>query len=362
MGYINYAGIIIFSFIVMLALIFYHDAFPDRYLSAYCFIFIYIIATANINRCVLPYKKQQPGLVFISKKLLVKHLYFTVKKGYLLQIVLASLISLTFILVEDQYFIIAIAGSAVVVSFLSMTMSGMFSFIVKIISLLQIFFIITSSFGLVAILLVLQLLLIYFYISNFNRLPLTAGLAVLKSSDKKYVPRNILRLFFIYVNNNKILMILLGVSVAALTYFAQSILTRLEGLPALILIYINFMTILEVLIGSKREEIMVDKARIETMQASLIVSPFKRFKSSSIYLISLLLGFVSLCGIVGVIVNTSNMSIILKNFLSIPIILFIGVVYFRKTELLITGYEHKLLKLSLPILLLICITIFTITI
>ncbi len=39
-------------------------------------------------------------------------------------------------------------------------------------------------------------------------------------------------------------------------------------------------------------------------------------------------------------INTSDISIILKNMLSIPLIIFIGVVYFRKTELLINDYEH----------------------
>ncbi|MDF2004122.1 hypothetical protein P2Q02_15870 [Bacillus pumilus] len=147
-----------------------------------------------------------------------------------------------------------------------------------------------------------------------------------------------------------------------LTYFAQSFLTKIENLPALILVYINFITILEILIGSKKEEIVLDRARIETLQSSLmIVSPYERFKSSTIYLLCLVLIFVSVCGIVGVMINTSDISIILKNTLSLPLIIFIGVVYFRKTELLINDYEHKLLKLSLPILLLICITIFTIT-
>lgn len=361
MGYLNYIGMILFSFIVMVAMIFYRDGIPSTYLNSFIFISIYIVATANINRCVLPYKRQQPGLVFISKQLLLKHLFFTIKKGYSVQLLLACFIALTFLLVEKQYFIMILALIVVMLSFASQLLSGLFNIINRILLLLQFWYIITSVFEAVMILQIVQSLLIYIYISNSHRIPLTTGLSFLKSANKQYRSENILYLFLSYITSNKILMILIGVLVSVLTYVAQSFLTKIENLPALILVYVNFITILEILIGSKKEEIVLDKARVEMLQASLIVSPYERFKSSTIYLLCLVLIFVSVCGIVGVMINTSDISIILKNTLSLPLIIFIGVVYFRKTELLINDYEHKLLKLSLPILLLICITIFTIT-
>ncbi|MGX1437255.1 hypothetical protein ACUXJ4_000203 [Bacillus pumilus] len=361
MGYLNYIGMILFSFIVVGALIFYGNEIPSAYLNSFVFISIYIVATANINRCVLPYRRQQPGLVFVSKQLLLKHLFFTIKKGYSVQLLLACFIALTFLLVENQYVIMILALVVVMLSFASQLLSGLFNIINRILLLLQFWYIITSVFEAVIILQIVQSLLIYIYISNSHRIPLTTGLSFLKSANKQQRSGNILYLFLSYITSNKILMILIGALVAVLTYFAQSFLTKIENLPALILVYINFITILEILIGSKKEEIVLDKARVETLQASLIVSPYERFKSSTIYLLCLVLIFVSVCGIVGVMINTSDISIILKNTLSLPLIIFIGVVYFRKTELLINDYEHKLLKLSLPILLLICITIFTIT-
>lgn len=360
MGYLNYIGMILFSIIVVIAMIFYRDGVPGTYKNSFIFISIYIVATANINRCVLPYKRQQPGLVFISKQLLLKHLFFTIKKGYSVQLLFACFIALTFLLVEKQYFIMILALIVVMLSFASQLLSGLFNIINRILLLLQFWYIITSIFEAVLILQMVQSLLIYIYISNSHRIPLTSGLSFLKSANKQYRSGNIMYLFFSYIISNKILIILIGVLVAVLTYFAQSFLTKIEYLPALILVYINYITILEILIGSKKEEIMLDKARIEMLQSSLIVSPYERFKSSTIYLLCIVLTFVSVCGIVGVVINTSDISIILKNTLSLPLIIFIGVVYFRKTELLINDYEHKLLKLSLPILLLICITIFTI--
>ena len=350
MGYLNCIGMILFSFIVMVGIIFYRGIIPNSYLNNLIFISIYIVATANINRCVLPYRRQQPGLVFISKQLLMKHLFFTMKKGYAVQILLACLISTIFLLVEKEYLIIILSIVVIILSFASQLLSGLFNIMNRVLLLLQFWYILTST-----------LEVIYVYISNSHRIPMTIGLSFLKSANKKYRSGNILYLFLSYMNSNKILIVLIGTLASVLTYFAQSLLTKVENLPALILVYINFITILEILIGSKKEEIMLDKARVEMLQASLIVGPYERFKSSTIYLLCLVLIFISACGIVGVMVNTSDISINLKNMLSIPIIIFIGVVYFRKTELLINDYEHTLLKLSLPILLLICITIFTIT-
>ncbi|WP_231101344.1 hypothetical protein [Bacillus altitudinis] len=361
MGYLNYIGMILFSFIVMVGIIFYRGIIPNSYLNNFIFISIYIVATANINRCVLPYRRQQPGLVFISKQLLMKHLFFTMKKGYAVQILLACLISTIFLLVEKEYLIIILSIVVIILSFASQLLSGLFNIMNRVLLLLQFWYILTSTLEAVIILQIVQSLLIYVYISNSHRIPMTIGLSFLKSANKKYRSGNILYLFLSYMNSNKILIVLIGTLASVLTYFAQSLLTKVENLPALILVYINFITILEILIGSKKEEIMLDKARVEMLQASLIVGPYERFKSSTIYLQCLVLIFISACGIVGVMVNTSDISINLKNMLSIPIIIFIGVVYFRKTELLINDYEHTLLKLSLPILILICITIFTIT-
>ena len=361
MGYLNCIGMILFSFIVMVGIIFYRGIIPNSYLNNLIFISIYIVATANINRCVLPYRRQQPGLVFISKQLLMKHLFFTMKKGYAVQILLACLISTIFLLVEKEYLIIILSIVVIILSFASQLLSGLFNIMNRVLLALQLWYILTSTLEVVIILQIVQSLLIYVYISNSHRIPMTIGLSFLKSANKKYRSGNILYLFLSYMNSNKILIVLIGTLASVLTYFAQSLLTKVENLPALILVYINFITILEILIGSKKEEIMLDKARVEMLQASLIVGPYERFKSSTIYLLCLVLIFISACGIVGVMVNTSDISINLKNMLSIPIIIFIGVVYFRKTELLINDYEHTLLKLSLPILLLICITIFTIT-
>nr|WP_277717621.1 hypothetical protein [Priestia flexa]WEZ10397.1 hypothetical protein P5663_21045 [Priestia flexa]WEZ10407.1 hypothetical protein P5663_20990 [Priestia flexa] len=361
MGHLNYIGMILFSLFIVVALCFYNDLMPSHELSIFVFICIYTIGTANINRCILPYRKLQPGLVFISKKLLLKHLFITIKKGYALQLFLAFIISLTFVLNINQYLIIILALVTVMISFLSNLTSGLFRIFIRLLFLLQLWFILTTSLEWAIISIILQLSLIYFYISNYKKIPSLLGVSITSNSGR--VSGNISYILLSYMINNKILVILIGALVCGVTYYIQKFFTTIPNvsdLPALMIIFINFMTIMEIIIGSKREEIMLDKARIETLQASLIVSSFNRFKSSSFYILSLTLIVLALFGFIGILLNNPNIKVIITNFISIPLLLFIGAVYFRKAELLTSGYEYKLLKLTLPILMLLFVTIFTI--
>jgi hypothetical protein len=361
MGHLNYIGMILFSLFIIVTLCFYNDSISSQYLSISMFISIYTIATANINRCILPYRKLQPGLIFISKKLLLKHLFFTIKKGYTLQLFLAFIISLTFVLKTNQYLITILALVTVIISFLSYLTSGPFKIFIRILFLLQLWFILTMSLYLAITSIILQLSLIYLYISNYKKIPSLLGIPITSNPNKS--SGNISYIILSYMINNKIIVVLIGILVCGITYYIQIIfdgIPNIDELPVLMVIFINYMTIMEIIIGSKREEVMLDRARIETLQASLIVNSFNRFKSSSFYVISLTLVILAFFSFIGILFNTPNVKVIITNFISIPLILFIGVVYFRKAELLINGYEYKLLKLTLPILMLLFVTIFTI--
>lgn len=358
LGYFNYFGVIFFSFLIILTLIFYHNKVDASYLSLYSSISIYMIGTANINRCILPYGKQQPGLVAISNTLLLKHLFFTITKGYALQLFLAFLISLTYILVLKEYLVVIFSLGVIVISFLSQLTSILVKLIIRLTFLLQLWLILKSLIIFSIILLIIQLFIIFIYLNNYYRMP--SGVSFLKKFDNSYITGSMTRIFLLYAANNKILLILLGIIASLILYFGQYLLSNVPGISALIIIYINFITVLEILIGSNREEIMIDKSRVETIQSSLIVSPYKRFKASSIYLYSLALILIAIMGLIGIILSNSDITVIIKSVLSIPIILLIGIVYYRKTELLLIGNESKILKFTLPILILILTILFTI--
>ncbi|MBB6512371.1 hypothetical protein GGQ92_001154 [Gracilibacillus halotolerans] len=296
-------------------------------------------------------------MIVVSKILLIRHLCFTTCKGYSLQLFLASLITLTSIFSLDEYLIIVLALITVVISFLSQLTHGLFRILIRGLLLLQLWYTITFSFKLAILIIIVQITLIYIYISYSFRI----DFALLSSSKRGYSPRGILKIFIEYLINNKMLVLLLATLTSIITYFGQSILTNIQELPVLMVFYINLITVLEVLIGSRKEEIMIDRARTETLLSSSIVPSFKRFESSSIYLISLTLISICTLGLGGIVLNTSNITILLKNLFSIPVIILVGFVYLRKTELLNSGHEYNLLKLTLPILMVILITIFSLT-
>ncbi len=125
----------------------------------------------------------------------------------------------------------------------------------RILLLLQFWYILTSILEAVIILQIVQSLLIYVYISNSHRIPMTTGLSFLKSANKQYRSGNILYLFLSYITSNKILIFNRCLSYQCLLISPNPLLTKIENLPALILVYINFITILEILIGSKRKRL-----------------------------------------------------------------------------------------------------------
>lgn len=362
-GHLNFIGMTFFSLIILLTLIFYHDLVPSEILRITSFLSIYIIATANINRIILPYRKHHPGFLFISKRNLLRHLFFTTIKGYSFQLLFAMVISIAFMVRLNEYLILGLSIITVIISFLSQLTYGLLKILLRVMFLLQLWSILTLLYGLAIFITIIQLVFIFFYIFNYNKITALTDFSILNSSHKRLRPGNIVYILCSYILTNKILLVCLGTLMVVSTYYAQLLLTKIPNLPdfpVLMVILINFMTVIEILIGQKSEEIVLDKARTETLQSSLVVKSFKRFTSSTLYVLSLMIILLCLFGIIGLILNTSDSAIMLMNFISIPLILFIGIVYYRKAELLITGSDSKVLKLTLPILMLISITIFTI--
>ncbi|PTJ00255.1 hypothetical protein BU047_12875, partial [Staphylococcus simulans] len=141
-------------------------------------------------------------------------------------------------------------------------------------------------------------------------------------------------------------------------YTLQLVFVKLHNLPASMIVFIFLLVVLEALIGSKKQEITFDKSRVETLLSSNILSMYKRFTSSTLYLIILLVIYISFFGLIGIILFSFEPMLILKNVLAFPIILFIGLVYFRKKESLILEENIYLFKFTYAIIMAIIITIY----
>ncbi|WP_308102444.1 hypothetical protein [Exiguobacterium acetylicum] len=359
-GTINLIGLLLFTIVTALTIVLFNSNISSNYLHSFLFIAIYTVATSNINRCVFPYKKQQPALVFVSEKLMLKHLYFTLRKGYSLQLLLAFSLLVMYLFYLNQFAFCVLIVMTICTTFLSELLNGLFSILFRILLILEFWVIVTARLDFAFLLVILQLMLFVFYVKKVNIFPSNMGLSLIKISTKKKSTGSIFYIFLTYILNNKLVSLIFGSIIGLIIFYCQYLFTKLENLPALILIVINFITILEIVVGQKREEVSLDRSRLETFQASSNMTTLKKFTSSSLYLLTLLLMFLSIFGIIGTVFNTQNLSIIFKGIIVLPMVFSIGVIYFRKTEILIVEEQYNILKYTLPILFIMCITVFSI--
>ncbi|MDP7981441.1 hypothetical protein Q9306_24020 [Bacillus sp. WLY-B-L8] len=344
---------------VVLVFLFYPKLISGKMIIVFAFFVVHSLATANINRCILPYGKQTPSLLYVSRLKLLKHLFFSVKQGYTLQLILALFMSFFFGLVLGQFLIVILAIATVIVSFLSKLTFGLLSILIRVLFLLECLFVISSFLEWTLLIIFVQLILIYVCITfNFS---IYRTKTTLFSNDlgSLFRPKGILGLLKIYLLNNIWVLLFIGGVSTVIGYFGQLFAARIESLPVLMFFQVSYITVVEILIGSKSEEIMIDKSRTEMMQSANQISLFKRFESSTIYLFSLILIIICIFGLFGAMMSISSITIIFKNIIAIPMSLLAGIVYFRKSEMLLNGNESKMLKMTLPIIFLIITTILT---
>lgn len=360
MGHLNYIGVILFAIITIVFLMFFSSNLSIKNINIYIYLALFSIATSNINRAVLPYKKQKPALLFTSKKLALRHLYFTIRRVYFLQLVMLSLVILT-ILFNNQYHVMTLIAILTILNYyLSFLAYGIFNIFLRILILVQLILLIFDQPYLMFINILIQLLLIYICLKISSKINSMFGIDLLLH-NKKHNSKNLLTLCLTYFKNNIILIFFIGFAISLSMYFVQMLFSSLttSTLPGLALVFINWIIILEILIGQSKEEIMFDRSRIEMLVANSNVSQFKRFQSSTIYGLMILIIFMSFFGLLGTLTYSFDISLLIKNVLSFPLIILISFVYYRKKELLIIGFEHKLLKFSLLILIVLVITIYS---
>lgn len=352
MGHLNYIGMILFSIIVLSIT----GIIPTNYISYFIFITLYIVGTTNINNVVFPYRKQQPPLLYVSKKFLLRHWFFTIITNHCLSLFLVALLIINYAIQTNKYIIILVSLILILSNYLSNLSYGIFKLLLRLLISLQMLAIIFNVLWVVPIIFALHCLIIISLI-NFSHLKFF-DLSYLLKFEKNNKNTNILKLTLAYMKKNSIAFFLIGIFIIFIFYILQLIFVKLHNLPASMIIFIFLLVVLEALIGSKKQEITFDKSRVETLLSSNILSIYKRFTSSTLYLIILLMIYISFFGLIGTILFSFEPMLILKNVLSFPIILFIGLVYFRKKESLILEENIYLFKFTYAIIMAIIITIY----
>lgn len=358
LSHLNFIGMILFSIFSMLFSLFYLNLVPNSKINIFVFFSLFSIATANVNRISFPYGKQKPALLFTSKILLLRHLYFLIVKSYKSQLLLFLLLLLILIIKIGISIIFLVTILSILSYYLSFIAYGFLNILIRILFLLQLILLLSSHIYLVIATLAVQFLAIYLVLSLSSKFD--SNFLINTLSNNKTKTKNILFLILSYFKNNIFLFILTGIVVTIIFYIAQLLFSKMESLPALSIIFINWIVICEILIGQNKEEIIFDKSRIETFLSSSIVKSSKRFKNSTIFVITALIIFLCSFGIIGSLLYHFSISALLKNIIAFPLVIFTSLVYYKKSELLIEGNSSRILKFSLIIMLLLTITLYTI--
>lgn len=352
MGHLNYIGMILFSIIVLSIT----RIIPNDYISYFIFITLYIVGTTNINNVIFPYRKQQPTLLYVSKFLLLRHWYFTIITNHCLSFFLLIILIINYSIQTNKYIIIFVSLIIILSNYLANISYGVFKLIFRLLISVQIFAMLFHILWVVFIIFLIHCSLVFFII-NFSHLNIFNLSHLLRFEESKK-NTNILKLTIVYIKKNSMISFLIGVIIVVSFYILQLIFDKIHNLPASMIIFIFLLVILEALIGSKKQDITFDKPRIETLLSSNVLSMYKRFTSSTLYLIMILIMYFSVFGLIGTILFSVEPMLILKNALSFPLILFIGLVYFRKKESLILEEDIYLFKFSYAIIMIIIITIY----
>lgn len=364
MGHLNFFGMILFSLVVVIVTLYYPIFSNRQILKAYIFFSIYIVATSNINKIVFPYSNAKPEMVYINIKYTLRHLYFVLKKGYTFQVLFTILLSLFFaVKFKNLEVSVLVMFSIITVMFhyFSLVIYGLFQYIYKVFFLFGLFIFINFDnliFG-IYLLFLLTLKLIFWNIFKNKVFSFT-----LNNYEKtmNYNSNNIFKIVTLYIRKNLILLVVCSIILIIVFYFAQGIILKIETLPVCILIYVNLMTILEILIGNSNTEIMIDKYRIEHMQASNLVNSFSIYKSSTLYLLGLIAILLNIISIISIYIKTNSLvnPLIIQTLITTPVIYLITFTYSKKIESLNYDNKKQLLKFSLLILLIICMSLFII--
>lgn len=353
----------IISFIVIS--FFKINSFPLNYIILGYFILNYIILETNINKVDFTYEYKRPSVIFVHIIYIIRHLYYTVKKGYSLQLSL-SFILLTFFLIltkEYAYFFIMILET--IIFFLNYLLNKYLQMILKIICLIQLSFIFNYKLNFYIYLLIFKIIVILVYLMLYKY---TNNISLkLLASESSKIPRSITKIFIDYITKNRSLFIIISIIVALIMYIFDKVtdnfisiyiekgtgilLTKGYVIPSVAFVYEIYILLLHTFIGNNREENEIDKSRSELLQSSLIINKLGRFKASTIYFYSLIMISLIFVGMIGTIIisyitsdNKPSYNYVINNLAIIFLTFITGFMYYRKIELINQNYKSFLLN------------------
>jgi hypothetical protein len=176
--------------------------------------------------------------------------------------------------------------------------------------------------------------------------------------EKKLKSQNLIKLITKLLRTHIWVSLTIGILFTVLAYFIQPFVEKtVRAMPIMCLFQAFYLPMFEAMIGNSVEEMEIDRSRLKLFYINSYISSWKKFQGSTLFFISCILLFIEIFGLLGIFLYKPNIRLILKNLLFVPFPLFLGFVYFRKSEMLVSGECNRIMRFSLPLLFIILITI-----
>lgn len=356
---LNLIGLVGFSILVILLLIVYPTRFSQNQRDTLFFIIIYNLSTANINDVIFPYGYRKPATLFISSKLILRHVLRSVLFTHSPQLLIASMLML-FSAMSYQLVVIIMLAYCIFITLLANLLSGIFLLLFQFGIFAVIFSVYHSNWHLSIFSLFLMTLLIMIVVLSKFEKGFLVNLLFKHPFDyeKKLKPRNLITLMTKLLRMHIWVGLTIGILFMILAYFMQPFAEKTAGgVPMMFLFQAFYLPMFEIMIGNSIEEMEIDRSRLKLFYSNNYISNWKKFQGSTLFLVSCILLFIEIFGLFGIFLYRPDIRLILKNLLFVPFPLFLGFVYFRKSEMLVSDECSRIMRFSLPLLFTILITV-----
>ena len=350
LDYLNLLGIIFFSIVIISVTISHHSYLPKEQLYVINFFILYNLLTFNANK--IDYLTQNSYLVLfqVKKYYLLRYLISLILYTYTLQVLFGLCFIIISYVVFKQVILIVIVVWLALLFYLSLVLSNVSKVVQKMTTIVVYYCLYSNKFSMLFLLLLSATFVLAF---DFFHKPKIKSIRWKKENFPKIAcvsPNSLGNVLILHMKNNVGLL----VSLAILSMFGGYVFQKYTGgyilkLPLLMLVHVLYLTILEVFIGNKKEEILVDKARSELFFLNGL-SPTKTFYASTLFCMSSLIFYINFFLVLGVLVTNISWKLVIAHLILLPFAYFIGIVYHKKIYLLIADYRGKLIKCTLIIL------------
>lgn len=335
LGYLNTIGFTLLFYGAIMVMAIFKNYLTKDTLNALISTLVMVSGTYHSVKLTLPYEGKYHPTFYLKPYYLFKHLLYSLKKIYFLQIQIVTIgtLFLLFFFPEQSVWI-AISLLAVLIYWLSLPLATIFRLLSKILYLLIFYGMYTSQMIMVIILLCFNTVVILLNFSINFRYP-HQMLQIKNNRKEKNI--TLLKLIVNTVVEQLAFIIFFIIICSVITYFAQKLLLTFNfsgfHIPIFFLTISTYITLLEVMVGKEVKEIGIDQNLVILSFLNEDMSVYKTYRSSQNLLFAHIFALIHIGGTLGLLpfALKGYFILFLSNFIMVPFIYFVSFCYFVKS-------------------------------